>query len=64
LIGNAVQYLIQRQTVPIQQMTGWHRGIYFLPAVTMGIALLAGQKFRRFQSPEEIYRPTTLFGKQ
>ncbi len=58
LLGSAVGNLIQQQT-------GHHRGNYFLPCVTLGLALWIGQKkLHQFQTPEELNRPTTLFGKQ
>ncbi|HEY1760544.1 MAG TPA: hypothetical protein VGG72_34535 [Bryobacteraceae bacterium] len=57
-IGTAAGYLIQ------QQIGGpWGNRGYFLQCVTAGLALWLGQKLHQIQTPEEIYRPTTLFGK-
>jgi anti-sigma factor RsiW len=44
-----------------QQMGG--PGDYFLPCVTFGLALWIGQKLHQIPTPEELDRPTTLFGK-
>ncbi len=55
-IGAAAGYLIQQQT-------GYHRAIYDLPGVTFGLALWVGEKFHQIQTPGEIDRPITLFGK-
>jgi hypothetical protein len=57
-IGTTAGYLIQ------QQVGGpWGNRGYFLQCVTTGLALWLGQKLNQIQTPEEIYRPTTLFGK-
>ncbi len=47
----------------IQQQTGWHRGTFFLAAMTSVLASWIGVKLRYIQTGEELSRPTTLFGK-
>lgn len=54
LVGSAVGYLIQQQI---------GRRSFLLPCVTFGIALWIGEKLHQIPTPEELNRPTTLFGK-
>ncbi len=56
LVGLAAGYLVQQQT-------RWHGAVYFIPAVTFPLALWIGEKFHQISTPEELSRPTTLFGK-
>ena len=56
LVGLAAGYLVQQQT-------GWHGAVYFIPAVTFPLALWIGEKLHQVPTPEEFSRPTTLFGK-
>ncbi len=39
-----------------------NRAFYFLPAITMGLAMWLGERLHQIQTGEELYRPTTLFG--
>jgi len=55
-LGMAVGYLIRQQT-------GYHRAVYDLPGVTFGLALWIGEKLHQIQTPGEVTRPITLFGK-
>lgn len=47
----------------VQQQTGWHGAVYFIPAVIFSLALWIGEKLHQISTPEELSRPTTLFGK-
>ena len=56
LVGLAAGYLVHQQT-------GWHGAVYFVPALTFPLALWIGEKLHQISTPEELSRPTTLFGK-
>jgi hypothetical protein len=58
-IGAAAGHLIQ------QQIGGhWGNRVYYFPMwITFSLALWIGEKLRQIPTPDEIARPTTLFGK-